>query len=314
MPLKFRSTGEASGQDDQREATRELLKKVRKIEIHTKRMVTDLFSGEYHSSFRGQGMEFDEVREYQAGDDIRFIDWNVTARTGVPFIKKFREEREMTVLLAVDASPSLRFGSGAQTKAEQAAEIAAVLAFSAIANQDKVGCLFFTDQVEHHILPKKGRAHVLRIIRELLGFRPAGRGTNLAGALEHIVRTQKRRAVVFVLSDFLTEAPDFEHALSLCARKHDTIAVQLADRREEIPVGAGLIRLADAETGEERWVDSDTRAWAEHVRTHAAAFEKDISAVLRRCATDRIKLVAGQAFMLELGQFFRRRARKLVWA
>ena len=306
MPSKSPST------TDDREATRELLKRVRKIEIQTRRMVTNLFSGEYHSSFRGQGMEFDEVREYQPGDDVRFIDWNVTARTGLPFIKKFREEREMTVLLAVDASPSLRFGSTGQTKSEQAAEIAAVLAFSAIANQDKVGCLFFTDEVEHHILPKKGRAHVLRIIRELLGFRAQGKGTHLAGALEHIVRTQKRRAVVFVLSDFWSH--DFEHSLSICARRHDTIAVQLVDRREEVPVGAGLIRVADAETGVERWIDSDTRAWAEHVRSHAERSEAELASILRRCGTDRIKLMAGESFVQELGQFFRRRARKLVWA
>lgn len=295
-----------------REATRELLKKVRKIEIRTRRMVNNLFGGEYHSSFRGQGMEFDEVREYQAGDDIRFIDWNVTARTGVPFIKKFREEREMTVLLAVDASPSLRFGSTGQTKAEQAAEIAAVLAFSAIANNDKVGCLFFADEVEHHILPKKGRGHVLRIIRELLGFQAQGKGTHLAGALEHIVRTQKRRAVVFVLSDFWSG--DFAHSLTLCAKRHDTIAVQLADRREEIPVGAGLLRVADAETGVERWIDTDTRKWAQHVRSHASRSETELASTLRRCGTERIKLQAGESFVKELERFFRRRARKLVWA
>lgn len=295
-----------------REATRELLRKVRKIEIRTRRMVNNLFGGEYHSSFRGQGMEFDEVREYQAGDDVRFIDWNVTARTGIPFIKKFREERELTVLLAVDASPSLGFGSTGQTKSEQAAEIAAVIAFSAIANQDKVGCLFFTDSVEHHIAPRKGRGHVLRIIRELLGFKAQGRGTHLAGALEHIVRTQKRRAVVFVLSDFWSG--DFAHALSICSRRHDTIAIQLADRRESVPVGAGLLRVADAETGVERWIDSDTRAWAEHVRNHAARTEAELSAVLRRSGTERVKLVAGESFVVELERFFRRRARKLVWA
>lgn len=295
-----------------RDATRELLKKVRKIEIRTRRMVNNLFGGEYHSSFRGQGMEFDEVREYQPGDDVRFIDWNVTARTGVPFIKKFREERELTVLLAVDASPSLRFGSSGQTKAEQAAEIAAVLAFSAIANNDKVGCLFFTDQVEHHILPKKGKGHVLRIIRELLGFQAQGRGTNLSVALEHIVRTQKRRAVVFVLSDFWSG--DFAHSLTLCAKKHDTIAVQLSDEREEVPVGAGLMRVADAESGIERWIDTDTRKWAEHVRSHASRSETELVNTLRRSGTDRIKIHAGESFAKELERFFRRRARKLVWA
>jgi uncharacterized protein (DUF58 family) len=298
--------------DPGRDATRELLAKVRKIEIHTRRLVTDLFSGEYHSSFRGQGMEFDEVREYQPGDDVRFIDWNVTARTGTPFIKKFREEREMTVLLVVDGSSSLRFGSGAQTKAETTAELAAVLAFSAIANQDKVGLLFFTDRVERYIAPQKGRGHVLRLIRELLSFRPEHDGSNLARALEHVVRTQKRRAVVFVVSDFWSDP--FEHALAICARKHDTIAVQVVDPREQTPVGAGLVRMADAETGAEAWVDTDGWDWERHVRGDAERFEAQLQEVLRRCNTDRVAIVAGEPFVLALGRFFRRRARKLVWA
>lgn len=295
-----------------RDATRELLRKVRKIEIHTRRMVNDLFSGEYHSSFRGQGMEFDEVREYQPGDDIRFIDWNVTARTGIPFIKKFKEEREMTVLLVIDASSSLRFGSGDQTKAEQTVEMAAVLAFSAIANQDKVGLLFFTNQVEKHFAPQKGRGHVLRLIRELLAFRPEQSGSDLSMALEHVVRTQKRRAVVFVISDFMAEG--YEHALSICGRKHDTIAVQMSDPREEIPVSTGLVRFADVETGEEHWVDTDHPGWAKHVKEDAARFEEETRSIMRRCNTDRIKLVAGESFVLSLGQFFKRRASKFVWA
>jgi len=307
MPSKFPEPG-----DGGRDATRELLAKVRKIEIHTRRMVTDLFSGEYHSSFRGQGMEFDEVREYQPGDDVRFIDWNVTARTGVPFIKKFREEREMTVLLVVDGSSSLRFGSGDQTKAETTAEIAAVLAFSAIANQDKVGLLFFTDRVERYIAPQKGRGHVLRLIRELLAFRPEHDGSDVARALEHVVRTQKRRAVVFVLSDFWSLP--YEHALSICARKHDTVAVQVVDPREEIPVGAGLMRIADAETGQETWIDTDSWDWERHVRGEAGRFEDQFAPLLRRCKTDRIRLLAGEPFVLTLGRFFRRRARKFVWA
>lgn len=296
----------------ERDATRELLKKVRKIEIHTRRIVNDLFSGEYHSTFRGQGMEFDEVREYQPGDDVRFIDWNVTARTGTPFIKKFREEREMTVLLVVDASPSLRFGSGDQTKAELTAEIAAVLAFSAIANQDKVGLLFFTDLIEQYYAPRKGRGHVLRLIRELLAYRPRGRGSDLRGALEHVVRTQKRRAIVFVISDFWSA--DYEHALSICARKHDTIAVHIGDPRERIPVGAGLLRMADAETGAERWVDTDSRAWIDHVREDAVRFDEELAARLRRSGTDLIGLTAGESYVLALAQFFRRRVRKFVWA
>jgi uncharacterized protein (DUF58 family) len=307
MPSKSREPD-----DSGRDATRELLARVRKIEIHTRRMVTDLFSGEYHSSFRGQGMEFDEVREYQPGDDVRFIDWNVTARTGTPFIKKFREEREMTVLLVVDGSSSLGFGSGSQTKAETTAEIAAVLAFSAIANQDKVGLLFFTDHVERYIAPQKGRGHVLRLIRELLSFRPVHEGSHIAGALEHVVRTQKRRAVVFVVSDFWSEP--FEHALAICARKHDTVAVQIVDPREQVPVGVGLVRMADAETGAETWVDTDSWEWERHVRSDAERFEGQLLEVLRRCGTDRVTVVAGEPFVLALGRFFRRRARKFVWA
>jgi len=295
-----------------RDATRELLAKVRKIEIHTRRMVTDLFSGEYHSSFRGQGMEFDEVREYQPGDDVRFIDWNVTARTGVPFIKKFREEREMTVLLVVDGSSSLRFGSGEETKAETTAEIAAVLAFSAIANQDKVGLLFFTDRVERYIAPQKGRGHVLRLIRELLTFRPQHDGSDVASALEHVVRTQKRRAVVFVVSDFWSLP--YEHALAICARKHDTVAVQIVDPREETPVGCGLVRVADAESGAERLIDTDSWDWERHVRGDAGRFEDELTSLLRRSKTDRIRLEVGTPFVLTLGRFFKRRARKFVWA
>jgi uncharacterized protein (DUF58 family) len=294
------------------DATRELLKKVRKIEIHTRRIVNDLFSGEYHSTFRGQGMEFDEVREYQPGDDVRFIDWNVTARTGTPFIKKFREEREMTVLLVVDASRSLHFGSGTQTKRELAAEIAAVFAFSAIANQDKVGLLFFTDEAEQYFAPRKGRGHVLLLIRELLAYRGRGRGSDLGKALEHVVRTQKRRAIVFVISDFWSA--DFEHPLSICARKHDTIAVHIGDLRERLPVGAGLIRMADAETGKEQWVDTDSAAWARHLKQDSEAFGLGLESGLRRAGCDLIRLTAGEPYLRELNQFFRQRARKFVWA
>ena len=291
---------------------KELLKKVRQIQIRTLRTVNDVLAGQYHSAFRGRGMEFEEVCPYQFGDDVRLIDWNVSARYGEPFIKKFREERELTVMLVVDVSPSGLFGSDRQFKLDVATELCAVLAFSAIANQDKVGLFFFTDQVEKHFAPQKGRGHVLRLIRELLAFRPEHTQSDLSMALEHVVRTQKRRAVVFVISDFMSEG--YEHALSICARKHDTIAVQMSDLREEIPVATGLVRFADSETGEEQWVDTDHPGWAKHVREDAARFEEETKAIMRRCNTDRIKLVAGESFVLSLGQFFKRRASKFVWA
>ena len=215
---------------------REILKQVRRVEIATRGLVNDVFSGEYHSVFKGRGMNFAEVREYQHGDDIRAIDWNVTARTGAPFIKVFDEERELTVMLVVDVSASGDFGSHARMKGEVAVEICAVLAFSATTNNDKVGLIIFSDRIEKFVPPRKGRRHVLRVLRELLYFKPEGRGTDIAGALEYLARVVRRRAVVFVVSDFLGDG--YEKALAVAGRRHDTVAIRMSDPREhQLPAG-----------------------------------------------------------------------------
>ena len=234
--------------------TRELLKKVRQIEIKTRGLVNHVFSGEYHSVFKGRGMEFSEVREYQYGDDIRSIDWNVSARFNHPFIKIFEEERELTVMLLVDFSRSGSFGSVSATKNDIAAEICAVLAFSAIKNNDKVGLILFTDRIEKFVPPKKGRAHILRIVRELISFEPTGTGTGIRQALEYFNHVHKKRTIAFLISDFIDDG--YDQILRIISRKHDVIAVEVSDPREETLPDSGLIKLRDAETGRERWVDS----------------------------------------------------------
>ncbi len=234
--------------------TREILKKVRQIEIKTRGVVNQVFSGEYHSVFKGRGIEFSEVREYQYGDDIRTIDWNVSARLNHPFVKVFEEERELTVMLLVDFSSSGNFGTAKQLKSEIAAEICAVLAFSAIKNNDKVGLILFTDRIEKFVPPKKGRAHILRIIRELLSFQPSGTGTSIRKALEYFNHVSKKRPIAFIISDFIDEG--YDHILRIISRKHDVIAVELADQREEQLPDAGLLKMRDAETGRERWIDT----------------------------------------------------------
>ncbi len=234
--------------------TKEILKQVRQIEIRTKGLVNQVFSGEYHSVFKGRGMEFSEVREYQFGDDIRNIDWNVTARFGHPFIKVFEEERELTVILMVDLSGSLNFGSADKTKQEVAAELSAILAFSALKNNDKVGLILFTDKIEKFVPPRKGNKHVLRIIRDVLSFEPEGKSTNLKGALEYMNNAIKKRSIVFLLSDFMDS--DFEKILRVVGKRHDLIGIVLNDKREEEIPKVGVIRFTDAETGQERWVDT----------------------------------------------------------
>jgi len=234
--------------------TKELLKQVRQIEIRTKGLVNQVFSGEYHSVFKGRGMEFSEVREYQFGDDIRNIDWNVTARFGHPYIKVFEEERELTVILMVDLSGSLMFGSVSKTKQRIAAELSAILAFSALKNNDKVGLILFTDKIEKFVPPRKGRKHVLRIIREVLSFEPEGKATNLRGALEYMNNTIKKRSIAFLISDFMDEG--YEKILRIVGRKHDLVGIVLNDRREKEIPNIGLVKLSDAETGEERWIDT----------------------------------------------------------
>ena len=236
----------------------ELIKKVRKIEIKTRGLSSNIFAGQYHSAFKGRGMAFSEVREYQYGDDVRDIDWNVTARFNKPYVKVFEEERELTVMLLVDMSASLDFGTSGMYKKEMVAEIAATLAFAAIQNNDKIGAVFFTDRIEKFIPPQKGRKHILYIIREVLGFEPESQQTDLTVPLQYLTNAIKKRCTTFVLSDFIEER-DFKNALTIANRKHDVVAIQVYDKRvEELP-DVGLMKMADPETGEEVYVDTSSR-------------------------------------------------------
>lgn len=236
----------------------ELLKKIRKIEIKTRGLSSNIFAGEYHSAFKGRGMTFSEVREYQYGDDIRDIDWNVTARMGHPYVKVYEEEREMTVMLLVDVSRSRLFGAVGEEKREMIAEIAATIAFSAISNNDKIGMLFFSDKIEKFIPPKKGKKHILFLIRELLDFTPENPGTDIGVALRYFTDAQKKRSTTFLISDFI-DSHDFSRPLSIAARKHDLIAVQVYDRRDASLPDVGMMRIADLETGADRWIDTSDK-------------------------------------------------------
>ena len=291
---------------------KEVLKKVRQIEIRTNREVTDVLGGQYHSVFKGHGMEFEEVREYMPGDEVRSIDWNVTARFGHPYIKKFKEERELTVMLIVDVSASGQFGSVRQTKNELAAELAAVLAFSAIRNNDKVGLIMFTDQVEKYVAPKKGRRHVLRVIREILAFQPKGRGTNLKSALDYLNHVQSRRAVTFVLSDFQVEDEEtVRKKLRVASKRHDVIALSFRDpREEELPV-VGLLELRDAETGERALVDTfDRKVRAEFALKSQLRLE-GLRRLLRSASVDHVEIRCETDYMVPLIKFFRMRERRI---
>jgi uncharacterized protein (DUF58 family) len=296
-------------------ATREMLKKVRQVELRTRRLVTDVLAGEYHSVFRGRGMDFDEVREYTPGDEVRMIDWNVTARTGTTFIKKLREERELTILLAVDVSASGKFGSQAQSKRELAAEIASVLAFSAIRNRDKVGLLLFSDEVEQFIPPTKGRQHVLRVIREILFCMPKRRGTDIAAALDFIADVQRRRAVVFVISDFIETPEAFERLRSQLRntnRRHDLVLLHLRDRHEEELPTLGLLTLEDAETGEVREIDTGSRHVREAFRRRALERMDAFRRAARQADVDVLELRTGEPYHLPLFNFFQNRANRRV--
>lgn len=287
---------------------KELLKKVRRIEIHTTRLVNDLMAGEYHSVFKGRGVEFDEVREYQPGDEIRAIDWNVTARTGRPFIKKFVEERELTVVLVVDVSSSGRFGSFEKFKNELAAELCALLAFSAIRNNDKVGLILFTDRIEKFIPPKKGRFHVLRVIRELLFFKPVRSGTDIAVALKFLSNVIRRRSVVFLVSDFFAER--YQRALMIANRRHDVIALAMTDRRERTLPPVGFIELEDAETGETILLDTRHQ---EFRRTFERASAKEAalrSRIFRSARVDCVQIETDRPYLEPLVRFFRMRGRR----
>jgi uncharacterized protein (DUF58 family) len=288
----------------------DILKKIRVLEIKTRGLVEAAFAGDYHSVFKGRGMNFEDVREYQPGDEIRAIDWNVTARLGTPFVKKFTEERELTVMLIVDVSASGNFGSTTQSKRELAAEVACLLAFSAIRNNDKVGLLLFTDRVELFIPPKKGRSHTLRLIREILFFEPEGRGTNPALALDSLNRIVTRRAVVFFISDF--QAPDFSKALSVSGRRHDFIAFHVQDEREKVLPNIGIITLEDAETGEQIEIDTGDRATRARFVDLAGEQQTELLRTLRRNNVDAIALRTGEDYLPALRSFFKQRERRLA--
>jgi uncharacterized protein (DUF58 family) len=286
----------------------DLIKRIRQIQIYTSRAVNASFAGQYESVFKGRGMQFDEVREYMPGDDIRSIDWNVTARTGKPFIKRFVEEREMTVLFAVDLSASGEFGTVSKLKNELAAEFCAVLAFAAAKNNDKVGLLIFTDRIELFIPPKKGSRHILRLIRELLGFKMPRRETNIPLALDYIARVVRKRATVFLVSDFI-EA-DFQKPLSLLNKRHDVIAVPVRDRVEIAMPSVGLIEVQDAETGQIMLVDTSSRRFRRRYGDHSSRRFNDLKNLLRSINVDLIPITTDKPYVNDLIQFFHMRHRR----
>jgi len=286
----------------------EIAKKVKGIELRTKRVVNDVFSGEYHSVFKGRGIEFAEVREYGIGDDVRFIDWNVTARMGTPFIKTFDEERELTVMLVVDASSSGQFGTRGTLKEELAAEVSAVLAFSAIRNNDRVGLVIFTDRIECYIPPQKGKKHVLRVIREILYFKPEGRNTNISLAIEHVNAILKRKTIVFLISDFFDTG--YERALRVTGNKHDLIAVRIRDEREDVLSDSGLVVFEDAETGEIVYVDTSSRTLRKRYWELRQQRYRALHDLFQRCGVDEIVLSTGTPYEDELNRFFKRRLRR----
>ena len=287
---------------------KEILKKVRRIEIRTRNLVDTVFSGEYHSVFKGRGMEFAEVREYQPGDDVRTVDWNVTARMGHPFVKVFDEERELTVMLMVDASSSGEFGTVHQMKGEIAVEICALLAFSAIKNNDRVGLIIFTDRIERFVPPKKGRKHVLRVIRELLYFEPQGRQTDISAALEHLTRVLTRRGVVFLVSDFMSES--YETALKIANRRHDLIAVTVTDPRERELPNVGLIELEDAETGEEILIDTSDPEIRRMFSGLTGEGKETRDRLFRSVGVDCVDVTTDRPYVDALMRFFRMRANR----
>lgn len=289
---------------------RQILQKIRQIEIRTKHLVNDVFSGEYHSVFKGRGMEFAEVREYEPGDEIRSIDWNVTARLGRPYIKRFIEERELTVILMADVSASGHFGTVNQMKSEITAEICALLAFAAIQNNDRVGLLMFTDQIEKFIPPKKGRTHILRVIREVLYTRPGHSGTDLTLALEYLNRLLTRRSIVFILSDFLTE--DYAKPLRVASKRHDVVAVTITDPKELSLPGVGLIELEDAETGEEVLIDTGDADWRRQYAEYNEAFREERDRQFRVTGVDAIHIRTDEPYFDPLLQFFKLRERKFA--
>ena len=295
----------------------ELLKQIRRIQIFTSRAVNDVFAGEYESVFKGRGMQFDEVREYTPGDDVRSIDWNVTARTGAPHIKRYVEERELTVMLLVDLSGSGDFGTVNKLKNELTAELSAILAFSAIKNNDKVGMIIYTDHIERFIPPQKGARHVLRVIRELLYHEPMHRGTDIGGALDYLARVIRKRATIFLLSDFLTNnhhengtGRDLKHTLALINKRHDLIAVQVRDQAERTLPRAGLIELEDAETGQRRLVDMGSKRVREAFARQMTQRDTELNELFRSAGVDVIQINTGRPYINDLVRFFKMREKR----
>lgn len=287
--------------------TSELLKRVRKIEIKTRGLSKNIFAGEYHSAFKGRGMTFSEVREYQYGDDIRNIDWNVTARHNRPYVKIFEEERELTVMLMIDVSASRNFGTISKLKKNQITEIAAVIAFSAIQNNDKIGVIFFSDKIEKFIPPKKGRTHILHIIRELIDFVPEDKQTNIEQALQYMTNSIKKRCTCFVISDFIDEH-NFAHALAIANRKHDVVALRVYDPRENSLPSVGMMYLRDAETDELMWVDTSDKRLREEYEKFAFNQEKELDATFKRSGVDVANIRSDEDYVRALITLFKKRA------
>lgn len=285
--------------------TKDILKKVKKIEIKTKRLSDHIFSGEYHTSFKGRGMTFSEVRQYQFGDDVRAIDWNVTARYNEPYIKVFEEERELTLMLMVDVSGSESFGSSDQFKEDIITEIAATLAFSATQNNDKIGLILFSDQIELFVPPKKGKTHVLRIIRELINFKPKSQKTDLGQALEYLSKVLKKKAIVFVLSDFIT--PNYEHTLKISAKKHDITGIRVYDKREKELPKVGLINVFDAETYQEQIINTSDSTLRKEYTAYFLKQEGIFNKVFQKCGAGTINIEVGDSYVKKLLGYFKSR-------
>ena len=291
--------------------TGDLIARIRRIEITTRKLVNDGFAGEYQSVFKGRGMEFDEVRQYHPGDDVRSIDWNVTARTGEPYVKSYIEERELTVMLVVDVSGSGDFGTRNRFKRELAGELAAVMSFAATTNNDKVGLLLFTDRVESLVPPRKGRSHVLRMVRDLLVFQPAGSGTDIRLALDTVHQMLKRRSIVFLVSDFLADPESYRQAMLVTNRRHDVVAFDLNDPLEHEIAGVGILALEDAESGQLRWVDTGSREWKREFSEKVARLEEDKKELFTAAGVDRISVTTERDYVAEVGAFFKDRRHRL---
>jgi uncharacterized protein (DUF58 family) len=285
--------------------TKELIKKVRKIEIKTRHLSNQIFSGEYHSAFKGRGMAFSEVREYAVGDEIRTIDWNVTARFNEPFVKVFEEERQLTVMLLVDISASGMFGTRNQLKRETITELCAVLAFSAVSNNDQIGLVLFSDKIEKFIPPKKGKSHILRIIRELINFEPTGKATDISMALKYFTQMIKRKSIAFVLSDFMDK--DFEDALKIASRKHDVVALKVLDKAENELPKIGLAKFKDLETGETKWVNTSSKKTRQKYKQQADERDETLRKLFRKSKTDFAEILTDEGYIKPLMNLFKKR-------